>query len=119
MAAHDRGFAFVEPAWRFRQPRLAADQTRPLGGEAHFKIAFTGNGAQADADGALERLGRSLLRSALRLDIGGHSSFPSPRRRGEVTVRKAPRSPTIPAIPVRSSADRTRQPAAVPVRRIY
>ncbi len=40
MAAHDRGFALVEPARRLRQARLAADQTRTLGGETDFEVAL-------------------------------------------------------------------------------
>ena len=43
-----------------------------LGGETHFKIALAGNGAHANADRALERLGRRLFGVALRLDVRVH-----------------------------------------------
>ncbi len=72
VAAHDRRFALVEPARRFRQPHLAAGQAGTLGGERHFQIALAGDGARAHADGAFERLGRRLFCVALRLDVGVH-----------------------------------------------
>ena len=72
MAAHDRGLAFVQPPRRLRQARLAAGKPGPLRGEADLEIALAGNGAQTDADRALERLGRRFLGGALRLDIRGH-----------------------------------------------
>jgi hypothetical protein len=72
VTAHDRGFALVEPARRLRQPRLAAGETGALGRKADLEIAFAGDRAQADADGALERLGRRLLRGRLWLDVRGH-----------------------------------------------
>ena len=61
MAAHDGGLALVEPARRLRQPHLAAGQAGPLGGKRDFEIAIAGDRAQADADGALERLGRRFF----------------------------------------------------------
>ena len=71
VAAHDRGLALGEPARRLRQPRLAAGQARPLGGERHFEIALAGDRAQADADRALERLGRRVLGRGFGFDVGG------------------------------------------------
>ena len=38
MAAHDGGFALVEPARRLRQPRLGAGEAGPLGGERDLEV---------------------------------------------------------------------------------
>ncbi len=72
VAAHDRRLALVEPPRRLRQPRLAAGEPRPLGGERNFEIALAGDRAQANADRALERLGRRFLGGGFGLDVGGH-----------------------------------------------
>ena len=71
VAAHDRGLALVEPARRLRQPRLAAGKAGPLGGERDLEIALAGDRPQADADRALERLGRRFLGGVLGLDVRG------------------------------------------------
>ena len=117
MAAHDRRLAFVEPARRLRQPRLAAGQAGALGGEAHFEIALAGDRAQADADRALERLGRRFLRGTfgLMLEVIDLAS-PLSRREASLGQRHVDRA--SPAIPARSSADRIPPPAAAPARRI-
>ena len=47
MAAHDRGVLPGQLARRLRQPRLAADQARPLGGERNLKLGLPRDGAQA------------------------------------------------------------------------
>ena len=61
VAAHDRGLALGEPARRLRQPRLAAGEAGPLGGEADLDARLAGDRAQAAGDRALERLGRRFL----------------------------------------------------------
>ena len=40
MAAHDRGLGRGQLAWRLRQPNLAADKARPLGGEGDIKLVL-------------------------------------------------------------------------------
>ena len=83
VAAHDGRLALIEPARRLRQPRLAAGQPGALGGEGDLEIALAGDRAQADADRALERLGRRVLGGAFGLDVGGHSALlRSPPRAG-------------------------------------
>src|SRR5262249_10814096 len=84
MAANDCSLALVEPAWRLRPTRLAADKPGPLRGKVDLEIALGGNCFEANSDGALKRLGRSFFRSALRFDVGGHILVPLPARGGEV-----------------------------------
>ena len=108
MAAHDRGVLPGQLARRLGQPRLAADQAGPLGGERHVELRLARDRAQAARHRALERLGRAILRRRLGLDVGGHRV---------VSVSSAPRSPTIPAARRRSSADRTRRRSDAPAHR--
>jgi hypothetical protein len=81
MAAHDGGLALVEPPRRLGQPRLAAGDSRPLGGERHFQIALARNGAQANADRALEWFGRRVFDWGLWLNV---------RRHAQLSLREAP-----------------------------
>ena len=81
MAAHDRGLLARELARRLRQPRLAADEPRPLGRVGDFKLAIARDRAQAAGDRALERLGRRFLGRALGLDVRGHRVAISSARR--------------------------------------
>src|ERR1700730_19213417 len=75
MTAHDCRLALVESARRPRKPRLAAGKARALGGKTDFEIALAGDRAQANADGALERLGRRFLRGRLRFYVRGHGAL--------------------------------------------
>ena len=58
VAAHDGRLPIIEPARRFRQPHLVGGQAGTLRGECDLDVALAGNRAQANTDGALERLGR-------------------------------------------------------------
>ena len=65
-----------ELARRLRQPRLAADEAGPLGGEADLEIGLARDRAQAAGDRALERLGRVLAGRRLGFDVRGHMLSP-------------------------------------------
>ena len=80
MTAHDRGLALVEPARRLGQPHFVGRKPRTLGGEGDLDVALAGDGTQADADGALERLGRRFLGRIFGLDVGAHGHLPLPAR---------------------------------------
>ena len=91
MAAHDRGLVRVELARRLGQPRLAARQAGPLGGEGDFELRLARDGAHAAGDRALERLGRRFLGRRLGLDVGGHVALLASRRPIETLFSSAPR----------------------------
>ena len=90
MAAHDRGLLAGQLARRLRQPRLAADQAGPLGGEGDFELGLAGDGAQAAGDRALERLGRGFLGGRLGLAVGGHGRSISPVFRSSFRDGRSP-----------------------------
>ena len=87
VTAHDRGLALGEPARRLRQPRLVGGKAGTLGGKADLDIAPAGNRAQANADRALERLGRRFLGRIFCLDVRGHRCLPRPACRERVGMR--------------------------------
>ncbi len=92
MAAHDGGFALGEPARRLRQPRLVGGKAGALRGKANFDIAASRNGAQANADRALERLGGRFFGRIFRLDVRGHDSSRRCRPQAAFPGRGATRS---------------------------
>ena len=122
VAAHDRRLALVEPARRLRQPRLAAGKPRPLGRERHFEIALAGDRRRQTPTARLNGSVGASLAGLLGLMFEDMSLIASPRRQRRDGRQRYQLERDVdrdsPAAPGRSSADRTRRPAAAPARRI-